>query len=92
MKKKDGDLIWVIISGAPIIDSTGKTIGSLGIHYDITERKVLEQELAKAKVTAEQAQKAEQQFLANMSHEIRTPMNAVIGMTQLLASFKNKKK
>jgi len=42
------------------------------------------QELAKAKVTAEQAQKAEQQFLANMSHEIRTPMNAVIGMTHLL--------
>ncbi len=42
------------------------------------------QELARAKVTAEQAQKAEQQFLANMSHEIRTPMNAVIGMTHLL--------
>ncbi len=84
LRKKDGSLIWVLISGAPIVDATGNAIGSLGIHYDITERKVLEQELAKAKVTAEQAQKAEQQFLANMSHEIRTPMNAVIGMTHLL--------
>jgi len=84
LKKKDGAIIWVLISGAPIINMEGETIGSLGIHYDITERKILEQELAKAKITAEQAQKAEQQFLANMSHEIRTPMNAVIGMTHLL--------
>lgn len=84
MKKKDGSLIWVLISGAPIVNMDGNTIGSLRIHYDITARKILEQELAKAKVTAEQAQKAEQQFLANMSHEIRTPMNAVIGMTHLL--------
>ena len=84
MKKKDGSLIWVLISGAPILNEDGVIVGSLGIHYDITARKVLEQELAKAKVTAEQAQKAEQQFLANMSHEIRTPMNAVIGMTHLL--------
>ncbi len=84
LRKKDGSLIWVLISGAPIVDTEGKTTGTLGIHYDITARKTLEQELAKAKVTAEQAQKAEQQFLANMSHEIRTPMNAVIGMTHLL--------
>ena len=42
------------------------------------------EELNKAKLTAEQSQRAEQQFLANMSHEIRTPMNAVIGMTHLL--------
>ncbi len=84
LRKKDGSIIWVLISGAPIIDMDGKTVGSLGIHYDITARKELEQELALAKFTAEQAQKAEQQFLANMSHEIRTPMNAVIGMTHLL--------
>ncbi len=84
LRKKDGSLIWVLISGAPIVDTDGKTTGSLGIHYDITARKTLEQELAKAKITAEHAQKAERQFLANMSHEIRTPMNAVIGMTHLL--------
>ncbi len=51
------------------------------LEQTITERT---EELNKAKITAEQAQRAEQQFLANMSHEIRTPMNAVIGMTHLL--------
>jgi len=51
------------------------------LEQTITQRT---EELNKAKLTAEQSQKAEQQFLANMSHEIRTPMNAVIGMTHLL--------
>jgi len=39
-------LIWVLISGAPILNEDGVIVGSLGIHYDITARKVLEQELA----------------------------------------------
>lgn len=84
LRRKDGALIWVLISGAPIYDSEGEMVGSLGIHYDITARRRLEQDLKEARRTAEQARAAEQQFLANMSHEIRTPMNTVIGMTHLL--------
>lgn len=83
---KKGEKIWAIISGVPLFDKKGKTIGSIGIHYDITARKKLEQDLAQAKEIAEQAQKAEQQFLANMSHEIRTPLNAIVGMSSLLRS------
>lgn len=82
--KKDGTPFWAIISGTPIIDEYGNTVGSIGIHYDITERKKLEQELKQAKQVAEEASRAEKQFLANMSHEIRTPLNAIIGMTHLL--------
>jgi len=82
--KKNGQRIWVLISGSPIYNLEGEMMGTIGIHYDMTAQKTLEKELAEAKITAEQAQKAEQQFLANMSHEIRTPMNAVIGMTHLL--------
>ncbi len=84
IKRKDGSRIWVLISGAPIKDKRGNVVGSVGIHYDITARRELEQNLSRAKDRAEKAQLAERQFLANMSHEIRTPMNAVIGMTHLL--------
>ncbi len=82
--KKDGNRIWVLISGVPILDEHGVIVGSMGIHYDMTERKQLEQELAKARQFAEEAQQAEKQFFANMSHEIRTPLNAIIGMSHLL--------
>lgn len=40
-------------------------------------------ELVRARVAAEAANRAKSEFLANMSHEIRTPMNGVAGMTEL---------
>ena len=84
--KKNGEKIWVLISGAPIMDSNQKILGTIGLHYDITERKRSVVELEKAKVEAEAAKEAEKQFLANVSHEMRTPLNAILGMTNLLNS------
>lgn len=84
LRKKDGSLIYVLISGAPIFNTDGVVVGSIGVHYDITQRKKMEMDLAEAKRVAEEAQEAEKQFLARMSHEIRTPLNAIIGMSHLL--------
>ncbi len=47
-------------------------------------RSKAEQELIRAKETAEHAEKAQFNFLSTMSHEIRTPLNAVVGLTNIL--------
>lgn len=85
VKNKRGELKWWLVSGAPVFDEGGAFRGSIGIHFDITPQKVLEEELRKAKSDAEHSAHVKDVFLTNMSHEIRTPMNAVLGITRLLA-------
>ncbi|PTX92300.1 PAS domain S-box protein [Opitutus sp. ER46] len=82
-RRKDGQLIWVLLSGRTVTDTSGRLLYYQGTCLDITEHKRMA-ELQAAKAQAEIANKAKSVFLANMSHEIRTPMNAILGFTQLM--------
>ena len=54
--------------------------------FDITDLKMTEIELVKAKEKAEESDKLKSAFLANMSHEIRTPLNAIVGFLNIITS------
>lgn len=82
-----GREIWVAATGKSEMEN-GKSIRMFGSFQDITVHKNIENEIIKAKNTAEAATEAKNEFLATMSHEIRTPMNAVIGMLNLLCRSK----
>ena len=82
---KDGSYKWVLTRGKVSQRSAeGIVLRMIGIHSDITPRKIAEDELRTARDEAEQANLATAEFLSRMSHELRTPLNAILGFGQLL--------
>ncbi|MBF0317333.1 MAG: response regulator [Nitrospirae bacterium] len=68
----------------PVYDDNGNLVSMMGAGEDITQRRVMEDNLIAAKQEAESANRAKSEFLANMSHEIRTPLNAIMGLGRLM--------
>lgn len=52
--RKDGKFISVVISGAPVFDLQGNVKGSVGIHWDVTKIRALEQKMLEQEVRKEQ--------------------------------------
>lgn len=45
IRKKSGEMMWVLISGSPMMNEAGEVTGTLGMFMDISERKRAEEQL-----------------------------------------------
>ncbi|MEM6641693.1 MAG: PAS domain S-box protein [Bacteroidota bacterium] len=85
IKSSSGDKLSLLFN-IRLIHKDDQGMEIEGVARDITQLRQANEQLKKAKETAEHSLKVKERFLANMSHEIRTPMNGIIGMIDVLAS------
>ena len=86
MIRKDGRIVWVQ-DEATLVRIPGKTPYWQGFMLDVTERKMAEEQLARAlDVEREAAQRLrsvdemKNTFLQAVSHDLRTPLAAILGL------------
>jgi PAS domain S-box-containing protein len=82
LRRRDGEHRWLLDHGIPRFGAAGEFTGYIGSCVDVSDRKVAEQEVTRARDQALAASRAKDEFLAALSHELRTPLNPVL----LLAS------
>jgi PAS domain S-box-containing protein len=81
---EDGNLQYIQVYYMPIFNENKLVIGCYLMGQDITDLKLLENDIVHAKDVAETANRVKSEFLANMSHEIRTPLNGMVATLELL--------
>lgn len=88
LKRKNGELATVIISGAPLFDKKGKVRGSVGIHWDVTEvrtleKRLLEENLAKEKELIEAKLQAEEEQRTQIGQDLHDGVGQVLAYLSL---------
>ncbi|HYB99896.1 MAG TPA: ATP-binding protein [Candidatus Limnocylindrales bacterium] len=94
-RAKDGRIVAVSITAAPILDRHGRACGACEIHRDIGERKDSERRLAEIAADLEQrvqsrtvelemANRDLREYAYMAAHDLRTPLRAIAGFATLL--------
>lgn len=80
----DQSIHFIRAYGTVLRDSEGIAQRMIGINFNVSDRKEVEEQLLQANEQLIKATRLKDEFLANMSHELRTPLTAVLGMSEIL--------
>lgn len=76
-RRKDGSVLWGMISSRALHDDDGKFTGALGMVIDVTRRKKAERELKKAHEELKG-------FVDIIAHDLKNPIFGIQGFSELL--------
>ncbi|HEY3419169.1 MAG TPA: ATP-binding protein [Methanomassiliicoccales archaeon] len=77
IRGKDGQYRYVLSRGAPIRDDDGTILGWVGVNINITEQKIIEENLTRSNAEL-------QQFAYLSSHDLQEPLRMVVSYLSLL--------
>ncbi|HEY3363201.1 MAG TPA: PAS domain S-box protein [Methanosarcina sp.] len=81
-RRKDGSIVWSLVSSTPLFDTQGKHIGNMSMHSDITQCKKAEEKLKK---TSEELEKRNQETI-NERQRLYNLLDTLPAMIILLTS------
>lgn len=78
-KRKDGSPFHTELVISPIVDGNDHIVGFLGAHRDITEQKILEQQLVRS-----QKMESIGTLAAGIAHEVGNPLTSISSLVQVI--------
>ncbi len=82
---KDGDKVYLLTNGVPILDLDGKLRGYRGVDRDITEQKRQDEEKKRLEAQLQQAQKMEfvGRLAGGVAHDFNNMLGVILGHVEL---------
>lgn len=78
LKSKDGEWHWFLLRAVPVLDENQKVTRWFGTYTDITNQKVLNDQLQEEQILRDK-------FISTLSHDLRTPLTAAKMSAQIIA-------
>lgn len=88
--KKDGTRFWADILYTVMKDSEEKVIGFINITRNLTERKLMEDEIKQALEKEKELRELKSRFVSMASHEFRTPLSVILSSTDIIKRYSDK--
>lgn len=90
VRHKDGQLIYLLIAGSPLLDQQGNYNGSIVVATDITIQKQAEATLRQALAKEKELGDLKTRFVSMASHEFRTPLATILAVVETLSIYRHK--
>ncbi len=82
--RPDGSLITVIVNIRPLKNERGEITGAINCFYDVTDRKLQENEVRRYAADLFETNRRKTEFLAMLAHELRNPLAPIRNAVQVL--------